>query len=364
MRADGSRRRRDRATSGAVAAALAVLLSSCGSAPAAGGDPSSATSRASSGTIGAPDGSSAATGAGLSIPVQTVAGPQNQPFLTTQITVGGGAPATVWLDTGSSGLIMDPSAVGPQVTKGTQTQSAQYESGDMVSVISTATVGIGSATTAQPIAVGLRDDAKSTFQFPAGTVGIMGIGTANTDTFAGQALFAPQLQLPAPLNAGSTLQAAPAGQTGTWTLGPVAIPEGAVTLPLPTLSGSTAGAPAGYPSLERGVPLCWTVGGTGPVCGPTDVDAGSPSAILTGSQFSGLAGSGDLIAAGTPVSVGVENGATVWSFTAGSTYAHDTIGWVGTSLGAMQFNAGLGFLIGRTVAWDYPAAQVFVGPAA
>ncbi|TKV58766.1 hypothetical protein FDO65_14725 [Nakamurella flava] len=300
----------------------------------------------------------------MSIPVQTVAGPQDQPFLTTQISVGGGAPATVWLDTGSSGLIMDPSALGPDVTQGTQTQTSEYESGNMVSAISTATVSLGGATTSSPITIGVRDDSASTFQFPAGTVGIMGIATANADSFSGQALFAPQLQLPAPLNAGSTLQAAPVGQTGTWTLGPVTPPSGATSVALAALSGGSTGAPAGYPALERGVPLCWTVGSTGPVCGPTDIDAGSPSAILTGDQFAGLAGSGKLIGAGTAVTVGVQGGPTVWSFTSGSSYADDTVGWVGTGLGANQFNTGLGFLIGRTVAWNYPAAQVWIGPQA
>lgn len=363
----GSRRRRRPGAPllGAGTVVTALLLAACGGS---GGSDSPGASTASSGAVGAAvtttSGALAATGAGLSVPIQTVAGPQDQPFLTTQISVGGGAPATVWLDTGSSGLIMDPSAVGPDVTQGTETQTGDYETGTLVSVVSTAAVTIGAATTAEPIAVGIRDDASSTFQFPAGTVGIMGIATANSDSFSGQALFAPQLQLPAPLDAGSTLQAAAVGQTGSWTLGPVTTPPGAVALPLTAISGSGTGVPGGYPALQRSVPLCWTVGTTGPACGPTDIDAGSPSSILSGSQFSGVSASGKLIAAGTPVSVNVQNGPTLWSFTSGSTYADDTIGWVSTSLGANDYNTGLGFLIGRTVAWDYPAAQVLVGPAA
>lgn len=358
----------------AAAAVSVLLLAACGgpvttpaSTPATTPAVSSTGGSAPTGSTGAATesaaGSLASTGAGISVPIQTVAGPQDQPFLTTQISVGGGAPVTVWLDTGSSGLIMDPTAVGPDVTQGTRTQIGDYETGSLVSVISTASVTIGGAATATPIAVGLRDDAQSTFQFPAGTVGIMGIGTANSETFAGQGLFAPQLQMPAPLNTGSTLRAAPVGQTGTWTLGPVDPPSGAVALPLTPITVPGSAIPPGYPSVQRGVPLCWTVGTTGPACGPTDIDAGSPSAILTGTQFSGLAASSQLIPTGTPVTVTAQNGPGVWTFTSGSTYANDTVGWVGTSLGSTDFNTGLGFLIGRTVVWDYPSGQVLVGPA-
>ncbi len=301
-----------------------------------------------------------ASGPTLVVPITTTPGPEDQPYVTAQISVGGGAPATVWLDTGSSGLLINSSAVGPDVTTTTTAIGTEYTSGDLVGTLATAPVEIGGVATAQPIAFGLLNEQQSTFKTPAGTVGIMGIGTANDADLAQQQIFAPQVQLPPPYDQGSTLAVAAVGP-GTWTLGPVAAAAAPAAGPLTAATGPTTGAPAGYPAFQRPVNLCWTIGSAASICGPTDLDTGSPSTILSQADYADLAPSGRLLPTPTPITVALPGGGQLWSFTSGSTYAQDTAG-VG-DIGGNRFNTGLGFFVGRTVAWDYDGGRLIVTPA-
>lgn len=353
----------------AIAAGVAalLLLSGCGSTTAATGSMFGATTdpvgtagpAASPSAIptgdavgsGSPDPASAIT-----VPITTTAGPEDQPYVTAQISVGGGPPATVWLDTGSSGLFINSGAVGSEITTTSTPIGTEYTSGNLVGTLATGTVEIGGITTSRPIAFGLLDEQASTFTTPAGTVGIMGIGTANDADLSQQQILAPQLQLPAPYAQGSTLQVAAAG-AGTWTLGSVAPGSGSSAI---ALSPAT-GAPAGYPAYQRPVTMRWTIGSAASACGPTDLDTGSPSTILSQADYAALAPSGRLLASPTPISVALPGGDPLWSFTSGSTYAQDTAG-VG-DIGSSRFNTGLAFFIGRTVAWDYAGGRLTVESA-
>lgn len=339
-------------TTGSVAGPTAAAMGT-----ASGGPPT--TSGPTSGPVSGPV-SGPASGPTLAVPITTTPGPEDQPYVTAQISVGGGAPATVWLDTGSSGLLINASAVGPDVTTTTTAIGTEYTSGDLVGTLATAPVEIGGVATAQPITFGLLNEQQSTFKTPAGTVGIMGIGTANDADLAQQQIFAPQVQLPPPYDQGSTLAVAAVG-AGTWTLGPVAAAAGAAAAPLTAAAGPTTGAPAGYPAFQRPVNLCWTIGSAASTCGPTDLDTGSPSTILSQADYADLAPSGRLLPTPTPITVALPGGGPLWSFTSGSTYAQDTAG-VG-DIGANRFNTGLGFFVGRTVAWDYEGGRLIVTPA-
>lgn len=351
-----------------VAGAAALLLvTGCGSTFAATGSPTGGTTDpvVTAGTAASPsaiptDGSvgtrSSDRADAITVPITTTAGPEDQPYVTAQISVGGGPPATVWLDTGSSGLLINSGAVGSDITTTSTPVGTEYTSGNLVGTLATGTVEIGGVATARPITFGLLNEQASTFTTPAGTVGIMGIGTANDADLSRQQILAPQLQLPAPYAQGSTLQVSAAG-AGTWTLGPVAPTSGSSA----TALSPATGAPAGYPAFQRPVNLCWTIGSAASACGPTDLDTGSPSTILSQADYSTLAPSGRLLADPTPISLALPGGDPLWSFTSGSTYAQNTAG-VG-DIGSSRFNTGLAFFIGRTVAWDYPGGWLIVGSA-
>lgn len=297
----------------------------------------------------------------LTVPITATSNATDRGYVTVQVSIGGGAPATLWLDTGSSGLLVDASAVGSAVTATDTPITIDYTSGNLVGSIAEATVEIGGVSTAQPIAFGLLDAQKSTFQTPPGTVGIIGIGTDDDSDVGAQGIYAPQLQLPAPYNSGMTLQVAANGP-GSWTLGPVAADGGAITTPLTANPGPAAGVPSGYPAFLRQVDLCWTIGTAAASCGPTDLDTGSPASLLSATDYTDLAASGKLLPSGTPVEVALPGGGQLWSFTTGSTFADDAVGV--DDIGGSRFNTGLGFFLDRTVAWDYTGGRLVVGPAA
>ncbi|WP_188944924.1 hypothetical protein [Nakamurella endophytica] len=308
-------------------------------------------------------GSAGRTSAGspVSVPlhVRTVT-PEEIPVVV-EITVGGGRPIPVMLDTGSSGLLVDGDAVGPGTVRGGTPYTSEYVSGNLVGTLGSATVGIGGVPTTHPIAIAVVDRARSTFTLPAGVDGIMGIGTTDTTGFAGQVLFAPQLQLPAPYNAGSTIRI-DADATGTWTLGPVPPRPGDAVVPMPAAAPAGAHLPAGYPQVARDVDLCWRVAGAAAACGLTAVDSGSWTALLSTAAYSGLAAPGHLVAPGHQVTVSAPSGASLWSWTSGERSATNTVA-VATLAAGERFNTGIGLFVGRTIAWDYAGAQVRIGSA-
>lgn len=310
--------------------------------------------------VGSVDGGGlAATGAALPVPLTTTTSGSHD-IVTVSITVGGGDPFTVMLDTGSSGLLVDSSVVGSQVsaTGGPFTQN--YASGPVSGSLGTAVVGIGGVSTAQPITVGLIDPSSAGSAFPTGTHGILGVATGGGNT---PQLLAPNLQLPAPYAAGSTLQVgATDGAAGTWTLGPVSAPAGATAVPL-VASDAGSSTPAGYPAFAKDVTLCWTIGSQANTCGATDLDTGNDTPALNATTYSSLGALHTVLPSGQPITMAPPDGAPLWSFTTGSTTGVDAVKL--SSLGSdTQFNTGLPFFLGRTVAWNYASGQLLIGPAA
>lgn len=305
----------------------------------------------------------AQTGGPVTVPVTTTQLSENDTKVVVQITVGGGAPVPVLLDTGSSGLIVDSSAVGSQVTTSGSTFASDFVSGAVTANLATAVVGIGGVDTPQPIQIGLVDPSDASKNLPAGVDGIMGISAADDGSLADQTVYAPNLQLPAPYDAGFALQiGSGSGASGTWTLGPVTAPTGAVSAPL-TATTSAGSSPPGYPQFGKDITLCWTVGSASQTCGTTDLDIGNPSPALNATSFSSDAAGGSTVPAGEQVSVASPSGAPVWSFTSGATGSPTVVNLA--QLGsATQFNTGLPLFYGRTVAWDFTSGQVLIGPAA
>lgn len=305
----------------------------------------------------------APTGSALSIPLSSIT-VDGTPKMTVPVSVGGGAPVPVVLDTGSSGLIIASSAVGPDVTSTGAAFTTDFTGGSVNGTVETAPVTIGGVTTANPIDIVVADPSGTTAGFfTGGTQGIMGISSANTDTFTGQSIFAPNLQLPAPYDSGFTLQiGSGTTPTGTWTLGPTTAPVGAVAAAMtPITAGGTP--PAGYPPFAKSPTLCWTIGSAAQNCGVTDLDIGESAPGLNNSTFGSLAFQGHpYLAPAQDVTVAGPTGPPLWSFTTGLTKGKDLIQLV--PLGTVaQYNSGLPFFFGRTVAWDYASGQVLIGPA-
>lgn len=339
---------------GRAGVGLVVLLAMTGCAAGSG----TATSPAGSASIGGDDGSVAATGSPVSVPITTYSLSGSALAVSVEISVGGGDPVPVTLDTGSAGLLIDSSAVGSQVsaTGGPFTQN--YASGGVSGSLGTAVVGIGATGTAEPVTIGLVDPSGASSAFPPGTRGILGVATTGTSS-AG--LLSPSLQLPAPYNAGSTLQVgSTAGAIGTWTLGPVTAPAGSTSVPLVAQSPSGP-TPAGYPAFAKDVTLCWTVGSQPTSCAPTDLDTGNDTPALNATTFSGYGPVHTVIPSGLAVTIAPPNAAPLWSFTTGSTVGADAVKL--SALGDQtQFNTGLPFFFGRTVAWNYAGGQLLIGP--
>jgi hypothetical protein len=299
----------------------------------------------------------AATGASnITVPVTTSWPSANEGLVIVQISVGGGPSVPVQLDTGSSGLLIDETAVGSEVsTAGGQPFSTSFVSGTVSGTTGTGTVTIGGVSTPDPIEIGLLPttafDGSTT-----GTRGLMGIASANSAGFDG-GVFAPNLQLAAPYSAGSTFQIAQNG-AGTWTLGTVTPPSGSIDIPLVPASGTTT-YPGGGTAWAKDVNLCWTIATMPQACGATDLDLGSPRTALNSTQYSAMnSGNGEL-APGQQLSIASPSAANLWSFTTGSTVGQNVVAL--DELGATTvFNTGIGYFFGRTVAFDYANGQLYL----
>lgn len=299
----------------------------------------------------------AATGASVAIPITTSStGLAN--VVSVEVTVGGGDPFPVLLDTGSSGLIVDSSLVGPGVTAASGTLTQDYAGGAVSGSLATAVVGMGSVST-PPIIVGLVDPSTAATAFAQGMHGILGISTTGTST-AG--LMSPSLQLAAPLNTGSTLQIEAAdGSPGTWTLGPVTAPASATSVPLIAQSPPSS-APPGYPAFAQQVEMCWTIGSQAAKCAGTVLDTGNGTPALDATVYASFGPVHTILPSGLPVTIGLSGAAPLWSFTTGQTVGTNAVKL--SELGSdAPFNTGLPFFYGRTVAWDYAAGQLLIGPS-
>lgn len=347
---------------GVVLVAAGVVLAGCGSG-ASGGSATSAAAPESSGAAFAPTGSpdleDTGTPAGSTavVPTTTVVAGNGDAQVTVQIEVGGGAPATVILDTGSSGLLIDASAVGSQVTDTGQQLDEGFVSGTVTATLGQAPVTIGGVTTAAPIGVGLVQAGGS--EIFNGTSGILGIATANGPTL-NTTVYTPVMQLPAPYDTGSLLNI-PTSGAGTWTLGPVAAAAGATALPFSPVTGGPADYPDGGTAYAKDFALCWTVGTADPTCGPTDFDLGNANTALNSTTFADLGGSGGTLPAGTAIVMTTPQKQQLWSFTSGDTRGRNLVELAPLG-GTTEFNTGIEYFFANVLAFDYATGQLLITP--
>ncbi len=355
---------------GAAVVAACVVAACGGAASSTTGSSGSAAAgsspAATSGTAGSPEvledtGTPASGGAGgttITVPLTTATRSDGSSYVAVQIVVGGGPPATVQLDTGSSGLLINSSAVGSQVTDTGQQLNEGFVSGDVSATLAQAPVTIGGVTTGGPIGVGLLHSTGSGDPF-SGTDGVLGIATANGPTLDAT-LFTPVMQLPAPYDSGSVLDVG-SGGSGTWTLGPVSEPAGAVSLPLVPVTDSPTTYPNGSPAFAKDLVLCWTIGSAGSTCGPTDFDLGNWTPALNSTTFASLGAQGEKLPAGTDITMADQQDQTLWAFTTGQTPAENLVELA--PLGsATEFNTGIGYFFDNVLAFDYANSRLLVAP--
>ena len=346
--------------------AAGVVLAACagGSSGAPGTGTSQPATGVSSGAAFAPTGSpdledtgtlSAASTA--QVPTTTVVGGNGDAQVTVQIEVGGGAPATVILDTGSSGLLIDASAVGSAVTDTGQQLDEGFVSGTVAATLGQAPVTIGGVSTTAPIGVGLVHTGGS--DIFNGYAGILGIATANGPTL-NATVYTPAMQLPAPYDTGSVLDI-PSSGTGTWTLGPVTPPAGATAIPFSPVAGAPTAYPDGGTVYAKDFALCWTIGTAEQACGPTDFDLGNANTALNSTTFAALGSSGDTLPAGTAIVVATPQKQPLWSFTSGNTKGQNLVELA--PLGSTtEFNTGIEYFFANVLAFDYATGQLLVSP--
>lgn len=285
--------------------------------------------------------------------------------LTTTIQLGGDSPIVVQLDTGSTGLRIDPAALpsgiatfGPSTTQEFGGNRALKGPTAMVPI----TIG---SSTSEPIAVQVvetvecgsvsacrTDRGVSGFADLDGIQGLMGIGLDPDGVQGG--VFNPLIQLPSPFSSGFVFELGTGG--GSLTLGPASAPARAVVVDVP--AGDT------LPDGQRGwedhhLPLCWNVG-TATGCGFTILDTGGTSPVIPESFFSGSLPAGT-VPPGTAVTLVNGGGETLWSFSTSS--RPEQVSVEEGSGSDQEANAGIGiFLWADSVGYDVSAGQIWVLP--
>jgi|GEM_PF-2539371 len=337
--------RPSRALLAAALIAMAGGLSACASGAPAAVSSSSATASGAA---------SATPAAAATVPVTSTSS-SGTPRLMVQISVGGGAPFTVMLDTGSTGLFVDESVVGPAVTSTGASYTEKYVDSSLQASLVQATVSIGGVATAQPITLGLIDSSSAS-GLTSGAQGIMGVAPADGD-WQSSGLLSPLVQLAAPYNEGFQLDV-PASGSGTLALGKPVAGQGTVSTPLTALSSPPANVP-GARFWDKDVNLCWTIASLPQACGPTDLDTGAPASLLNSSVVTDVASKDGILEPGQPIAVATPDGAALWSFQTGTTLGQD----VATleALGAeTSYNTGIAFYFGHVVGFDWADGQLLV----
>ena len=235
----------------------------------------------SAGTLFVADPAEARTSTGdVSVPIVTTQASDGSWLATVEVSVAGGPMVPVQLDTGSSGLVIDSTAVGKGARTTSQSYSSGYISGTVNGQIETGTVSIGGLKSASSTAFSVVSPSSSAGRtWSNGPIrGILGI--AMTDDTSPTAVYSPLLQLPSPYWQGVTVKVAK-GQnaTGSLTIGPVRDNRHALTLPMYPATPSTY--PNGRPAFQKDTTMCWQIGHIPSSCGLTDMDLGDPSPGLS-----------------------------------------------------------------------------------
>lgn len=308
----------------------------------------------------------AATGT-TAIPVSVVGTGTGGFRVLVDASVAGGPTVPMWLDTGSAGMLVDPSVIGSQASTGNGSVNYQYLGFGISGSVVNAPVTIGSAktsvTTSGAINVGsitgvtcATGPCSTSRLFGAGVYGIIGIAPGQGAQLSAP-LFSPLLQVASPAQTGWTIALPGAGLgSGTLTFGPVSPAAGATAIALSPIGNY----PNGMPGFAKDVNLCWTIG-TGSACGATNLDIGAPKTLVTPGLIPGVPATNGVVNTGTAVKVAAPNGGgTIWSFKAGVSPSRNLVELTSALGGATQYNTGIAVFLGQNIAWSVANAKLYV----
>lgn len=281
---------------------------------------------------------------------------------TVSVSIGGSDPIVLHLDTGSFGLVLGPEV---HVTGATDTGvpfEQKYTGHSVTSTLFTAPITLGPVATA-PVTFAIADSVECAdggdecWPYP-GTQGTLGIAQGVHDAGSGLTLSSPLASLPSPLGDGFTLTVG-SDDPGSLVLGE---PDHPADWPTAAMTATSDTYPNGNPVFEKAIDLCWDVAGV-TACMPTSLDSGAPAGTVfdvPGASFGGLPRVGSVIQSGLPIDLSA----------AGSPFANWTTGPPSDDLVVRdaaasfdRFNTGIGFFLGRSVAFDAVAGSVSVAPA-
>jgi len=282
-------------------------------------------------------------------------------LVVTKVRVARGKTVSVWLDTGSSGLTILSSALGPAArSTGRQFQFA-YLDDPVVGTLEHAAVSIGGLSTPRStdvVAVSRAADPKLASDLRhVGVVGILGVGMADGATAV--AWRSPLQQLPSPYWKGLTVTVHATG-AGTLAIGPVTAAADAVAVPM------TPATPAHYadgrPAYEKDLDLCWSAGRGPKRCGTTDIDLGAGSPVFDPNALPDARVTDHVvITPGTHVRASTPSGEPIWSYTAGTSEAKNVTLLV--AQGYTEFNTGINFFFDHVVSYDLAHGRFLLAPS-
>ena len=282
-------------------------------------------------------------------------------LIVINVSVAGGPTVPVELDTGSSGLVIFSSDVGPKTTGSVGKTLVRYGGGPVVGTATRGPITVGSLTApANTIFLSLPDTPQNRAQVGSRTLGIEGIlGVGPSDNESTFPLYSPLAQLPSPYWQGITVMAASSG-TGSLLVGPVNPPSSAISAPLaPDTPPKFA---SGRPAYLAATSLCWQLAGVPHQCGPTVVDTGTLLTAIDPFTLPGFpAGNGISVDAGVQITLTSPSGAQIWSYTTGST---PTTGLTAYFPHKNEPSiTGINIFFGRTIAFNLAKGQLQVWPA-
>jgi hypothetical protein len=311
-----------------------------------------------------------------SIPVSKIIQTDGTPRAVVQVSVGGGPAVPVVLDTGSTGLHILASVVGPAgvTTVEPATATETYAAEQYMGPIDAAPVTIGGVASVGPVAfmsiqsVGCVSGSNCLSPTIPDLIanGIYGTMGVSLSTFPlgnlQQSEYSPLLQLPGG-ESGFTIGFSTA-QSGSATLG---APTTTATSDAFALSAESPAANANGSGAWKvdSAQVCWTVDHRGPVCSPgSTFDTGTPQPQVNVGDFSGtIPTSGGYLDNGISVALSAAPGeAPFWSYVAGSVPYVNQTGDTGLNGSAILGTAGLTIYFSSSVTYDAATGQVIVTP--
>jgi len=330
---------------------LIGVLAGCGSGELLGNDPFA---------------SDALNGVEINLEMPTIN--DSLPYLTLDVSIGGGKEVPMLVDTASPGMRILKTQIGKgEVTRTSIPVNAQFIDGTTFDgVEASAVVSFGGVKTAAPITFQLITEVSCQPQFPA-CAGADGLAAySKAQSFAGifgiglysVPVYSPLSQLEGGAASSFRITSNPKRKSATLTLN--SLPTDPVaTYPLPKWSQPLPNGVPAWASNEANA--CWSFGAESPQCLPTAFDTGSPF-LIASAAVPGAPPVGDVTNQSQVTLFTTGDSRPVWSVVAGQTPGKDKVTITPTSAGE-AVNTGSGIFRSRSVTFDSRNGQVLVGPA-